>query len=924
MTDLRVAVVPGDGIGIEVIAEATQALTAVAEAAGKTIHLTPFDWGAEHYLRTGDHASPGRRPHAAGDFDAILLGAMGDPRVPDNRHAADILLGLRFALDLYVNYRPVRLLHERLCPLKGARPGDVDFVVFRENTEGPYVMMGGHFKKGTAGRGRDRDRPQHPQGRGADRAPRLRVRAGATGRHEVVMADKSNVLIHAHELWQRVFKSVAAEYPGIEARHLYVDNLALQLVRDPAQFQVIVTSNMFGDIVTDLAAGLQGGLGMAASGNIHPGRLSLFEPVHGQLAAARGQERRQPDGRHPHRGPDARAPRLDGGGGPRRGRGDAGPWRTSMTTADIGGASARARWATPSGRGSGLRPPSPSEDEHSRESDTGSMAEDRLVALDARQAGPVPDQGPRADPPPARGELDLQMEDLRVDDLLDDINTDAMTPAWVCFDYRPEDIARNAYAGLIVERRAAVPRGRALRRQLRGDRLRATQGRRLARARPRCRRRSGRASGSRSPRRSRRSTRATTSTRACSWATTRMLARLQARRGDPARRVHARLRPDHAARSSSTAACSRSPRRSRAARSSCPRRHTAARPMTMAEKILAAPRGRAPRAPCSSSPATRSACASTAATRTSSPPRRSTTSSSRSTAPTTALAEPGEVRGLRGPPDLRDGVPTMAPFSPKIEILRDLQRAFQKHTGVQRLLGAGRRLARHLPQVAREQFIEPGDFIQATDSHTCMGGAIGALAWGVGATEYAALVHAGLHLRRGARVDPLRARRARCAPGVTAKDVMLHILATPRQAAGDARPRDGVRRPGPRVAVARRARDARQHGDRVLGQGRRRRGATRPRSRGSPRAARASTLDALRAQGRRARSRRRLRRRRPRHRPRDDPADGRDARRSRPRHPVRSRRTAPTSTRSATCASTSPTAARAPRARKTTSTCTRA
>ena len=146
---LRVAVVPGDGIGVEVVAEAVKALTAVADAAGREIRLTPFDWGAERYLRTGVTLPPGSVELLSEGFDAILLGAMGDPRVPDNRHAADILLGLRFKLDLYVNYRPVRLFHEKLCPLKGARPEDVDFTVFRENTEGLYVMMGGHLKKGT-------------------------------------------------------------------------------------------------------------------------------------------------------------------------------------------------------------------------------------------------------------------------------------------------------------------------------------------------------------------------------------------------------------------------------------------------------------------------------------------------------------------------------------------------------------------------------------------------------------------------------------------------------------------------------------------------------------------------------------------------------------------------------------------------------
>jgi 3-isopropylmalate dehydrogenase len=292
---LRIAVVPGDGIGVEVVAEAVKALTAVADAAGREIRLTPFDWGAERYLKTGVALPPGSVELLREGFDAVLLGAMGDPRVPDNRHAADILLGLRFQLDLYVNYRPVRLFHEKLCPLKGAGPEDVDFTVFRENTEGLYVMMGGHLKKGTP----DEVATEIDVNtwKGVDRIVRHAFEfARARGKTKVVMADKSNVLVHAHDLWQRVFKAVAGEFPGIEARHLYVDNLALQLVRDPRQFQVIVTSNMFGDIVTDLAAALQGGLGMAASGNIHPRRVSLFEPVHGSSPPMAGQNVANPMG----------------------------------------------------------------------------------------------------------------------------------------------------------------------------------------------------------------------------------------------------------------------------------------------------------------------------------------------------------------------------------------------------------------------------------------------------------------------------------------------------------------------------------------------------------------------------------------------------------------------------------------------------
>ena len=292
---LRIAVVPGDGIGREVIAQAEAALAAVAATSGRQIVSTGFDWGADRYLATGVTLPEGALSMLQQEFDAILLGAMGDPRVPDNRHAADILLGMRFQLDLYVNYRPVRLFHERLCPLKGVLPQDVDLAVFRENTEGLYVMMGGNFKKDTPDEvATEIDLNTR---KGVERIVRHAFAyAEARGRTEVVMADKSNVLIHAHDLWQRTFKAVAAEYPGIRARHLYVDNLALQLVRDPRQFQVIVTSNMFGDIVTDLAAGLQGGLGMAASGNIHPGKLSLFEPVHGSSPPLAGKDKANPMG----------------------------------------------------------------------------------------------------------------------------------------------------------------------------------------------------------------------------------------------------------------------------------------------------------------------------------------------------------------------------------------------------------------------------------------------------------------------------------------------------------------------------------------------------------------------------------------------------------------------------------------------------
>lgn len=295
MGDLRIAVIPGDGIGVEVIREACGVIEAAAAVSGRRITLSSFDWSADAYLKTGVSLPQDALRLLAENFDGILLGAMGDPRVPDNRHAVDILLGLRFGLDLYVNHRPVKLLDARLCPLKNAEPKDVDFVIFRENTEGLYVMMGGNFKKGTPDEvATDTDLNTR---KGVERIIRHAfVFARASGRKKVTMSDKSNVLIHAHDLWQRVFKEVSAEFPGITAGHMYVDNLALQMVRDPRQFEVVVTSNMFGDIVTDLAAALQGGLGMAASGNLHPGKISLFEPVHGSSPPLTGKNIANPIG----------------------------------------------------------------------------------------------------------------------------------------------------------------------------------------------------------------------------------------------------------------------------------------------------------------------------------------------------------------------------------------------------------------------------------------------------------------------------------------------------------------------------------------------------------------------------------------------------------------------------------------------------
>jgi 3-isopropylmalate dehydrogenase len=292
---MRFAIIAGDGIGKEVTAEAVKVLTRVGEVFGRSFEFEHLPWGADYFLETGITLPPNGYAMLRDDFDAIFIGALGDPRVPDNRHARDILLGTRFELDLYVNYRPVTLLDERLCPLKGRGPDDVNFVVFRENTEGLYVSVGGRFKAGTD----DEIAIQEELNtfKGVNRIIRHAFEfARERGLTKVCMADKSNAMQQGHALWQRVFRAVAAEYPDIQATHYFIDALAMYMVLDPGQFQVIVTNNLFGDIITDLGATFQGGLGMAASGNIHPGKTSMFEPVHGSAPKFAGKNIANPIG----------------------------------------------------------------------------------------------------------------------------------------------------------------------------------------------------------------------------------------------------------------------------------------------------------------------------------------------------------------------------------------------------------------------------------------------------------------------------------------------------------------------------------------------------------------------------------------------------------------------------------------------------
>jgi len=297
----HIAVIPGDGIGKEVIPQAVN----VIQAAGAAVDFTPFDWGADRYLADKTTVPPDGFATLARDFDAILVGAFGDPRVPFNIHAREILLGMRSKMDLFANVRPVRLLDASLCPLKGVEPKDLDFVVIRENTEGVYGDLGGVFKQGTP----DEVAIQEDINtrKGVERVIRYAFefcknnrKAEGSPRRRLLMCDKSNAMTHAGGLWQRVFKEVAAEHRSIETQHMYVDALCTQMVRDPGGFDVIVTNNMFGDIITDLAAGLQGGLGMAASANLHPGNISLcrgmFEPVHGSAPPIAGKNIANPFG----------------------------------------------------------------------------------------------------------------------------------------------------------------------------------------------------------------------------------------------------------------------------------------------------------------------------------------------------------------------------------------------------------------------------------------------------------------------------------------------------------------------------------------------------------------------------------------------------------------------------------------------------
>lgn len=288
----EIAVLPGDGIGPEVVREGLRVLERVASIEGFSLSFTRYPFGAEHYLKTQE-VFPDSAFEEIRGMRAVLLGAIGDPRMAPGFLEFGIVARLRFGLDLYANLRPVKLYDEYLCPLKGKGPEQLDFVVVRENTEDAYAGMWGQFKKGTP----DEVATQEIlfTRKGVERVIRhaFELCRARDRRRKLTLLTKANA-IRAMELWTRTFAEVGAEYPDVQREHQYIDAACMFVVTAPEQYDTVVTSNMFGDIFTDLGAALVGGLGIAASGNLHPGRVSLFESIHGSAPQFAGQNRANP------------------------------------------------------------------------------------------------------------------------------------------------------------------------------------------------------------------------------------------------------------------------------------------------------------------------------------------------------------------------------------------------------------------------------------------------------------------------------------------------------------------------------------------------------------------------------------------------------------------------------------------------------
>ncbi len=283
----KIGVIGGDGVGPEVVAEGLKVLEHVAPQYGFSYELIHYPWSTQHYLDTGV-TMPESVLEEYKTLDAVYLGALGDPRVEPGFIERPIIMGLRFGLDLYINLRPIKLYAEQFCPLKGKKPEDVDMVVVRENTEDAYTNLGGIFKKGTP------DEVAIAEmvftRKGVERAIRyaFELARKRNKKKKVTLIDKANA-VRPMDLWTRTFAEVGEEYPDIEREHAYIDAACMWMIKNPEWFDVAVTSNLFGDIITDIGAMVQGGLGIAASGNIHPGQVSMFEPIHGSAPKYAGK-----------------------------------------------------------------------------------------------------------------------------------------------------------------------------------------------------------------------------------------------------------------------------------------------------------------------------------------------------------------------------------------------------------------------------------------------------------------------------------------------------------------------------------------------------------------------------------------------------------------------------------------------------------
>jgi 3-isopropylmalate dehydrogenase len=292
MTEYSIGVIGGDGIGPEVVREGLRVLDAVESIYGFKTRRVPYPYGADHFLKTGE-MMPDRAFDEIRGMHAVLLGAIGDPRVETGKLEFAIIAGLRFKLDLYVNLRPIRLYDARFCPLKDKTPADIDFVVIRENTEDAYCGIHGFFKKGTP----DEVAQQTMlyTRKGTERVIRYAYELcrKRNNKKRLTLVDKANA-VRAQDIWTRTFAEVGKEFPEIEQDHAYVDATCMWMLKNPDHFDVAVAPNLFGDIITDLGAMLQGGMGIAAGGNIHPGRVSAFEPIHGSAPKYANQNKANP------------------------------------------------------------------------------------------------------------------------------------------------------------------------------------------------------------------------------------------------------------------------------------------------------------------------------------------------------------------------------------------------------------------------------------------------------------------------------------------------------------------------------------------------------------------------------------------------------------------------------------------------------